>query len=96
MRSREATVEKEHRAKQVCQHHWAIKMKEGPISQGVCKLCGAKKDFGNYLSDVIETEKEGYLHKTEAQKNERQTSEPLADIFSEIEGGDRNAVTASA
>lgn len=96
MRNREATIEKEPRARQVCQHHWVIKMKEGPISQGVCKFCGATKDFGNYLTDVLETEKENYLERAEGPKREKGKNEPLEDVFSELEGGDRNAVAAGA
>jgi len=31
-----------------CQHHWIIETPKGPISKGVCKYCGAAKEFQNY------------------------------------------------
>jgi len=32
----------------VCVHHWLIEPPDGPTSAGVCKLCEAVQDFGNY------------------------------------------------
>jgi hypothetical protein len=32
-----------------CVHHWEIAMADGPVSQGVCKICHAKKEFKNSL-----------------------------------------------
>ena len=32
-------------------HRWRIDEPDGPISQGVCKECGATKTFKNWLSD---------------------------------------------
>lgn len=34
---------------QECQHHWVIQEADGPISSGMCRLCGALKEFKNYL-----------------------------------------------
>lgn len=31
-----------------CKHHWIIETATGPTSTGVCKLCGAVKEFQNY------------------------------------------------
>ena len=31
-----------------CQHHWVIESPRGPVSRGVCKQCGAVKEFQNY------------------------------------------------
>jgi hypothetical protein len=31
-----------------CKHYWIIESPKGPTSRGVCKYCGAKKEFGNY------------------------------------------------
>ena len=28
-------------------HHWMIGGQHGPVSAGVCKLCGAHRDFNN-------------------------------------------------
>ena len=33
---------------EVCVHHWVIEPPEGPVSKGVCKICGAEKDFHNH------------------------------------------------
>ena len=35
-----------------CRHHWIIESPHGPTSQGVCKLCGAVRDFINYVPDM--------------------------------------------
>ena len=32
-----------------CSHHWVIEGAGGPTSKGICRLCGAEKDFRNYL-----------------------------------------------
>lgn len=36
----------------VCSHHWVIDSPNGPTSNGVCKLCGARQDFVNSLGTV--------------------------------------------
>jgi hypothetical protein len=36
-------------AEDKCSHHWLIEPPKGPTSMGVCKLCGAKKEFNNQL-----------------------------------------------
>jgi hypothetical protein len=30
-----------------CVHYWLIESPEGPTSRGVCKFCGAEKEFNN-------------------------------------------------
>lgn len=32
-----------------CKHHWIIETPDGETSRGVCKLCGAVKDFENFF-----------------------------------------------
>lgn len=32
-----------------CCHHWTIQPATGPISQGVCRLCGEVREFKNYV-----------------------------------------------
>ena len=32
-------------------HHWRIEEASGPRSAGVCKSCGAVKEFKNWLED---------------------------------------------
>ena len=31
-----------------CTHHWQIETPAGETSEGVCKLCGARRLFANY------------------------------------------------
>ena len=33
-------------------HHWVIGEPEGPVSRGVCKTCGAARDFRNWLEEI--------------------------------------------
>lgn len=33
-------------------HRWLIDEPNGPMSTGVCKVCGATKRFKNWLSDM--------------------------------------------
>jgi hypothetical protein len=28
-------------------HHWLIGNQDGPMSEGVCKMCGVRRDFSN-------------------------------------------------
>ncbi len=32
-------------------HRWRIDEPNGPVSYGVCKVCGTTKEFKNWLSD---------------------------------------------
>ena len=36
-----------------CRHHWLIESPEGPISVGICKLCGAQREFRNSVVDLL-------------------------------------------
>ena len=40
-------------AKDECHHYWLIESAEGPTSKGVCKFCGAEKEFSNSLQDFV-------------------------------------------
>ncbi len=33
----------------VCPHHWVIQAATGPVSSGICRNCGAVKEFRNYV-----------------------------------------------
>jgi hypothetical protein len=35
-----------------CKHFWLIDSPNGPISRGRCKVCGALKEFKNYLESA--------------------------------------------
>ena len=32
-----------------CVHHWEIEIPNGPVSEGVCKNCGATREFLNSM-----------------------------------------------
>jgi len=32
-----------------CRHYWVIETPTGPTSPGLCRLCGERREFKNYL-----------------------------------------------
>ena len=36
----------------LCRHHWVIQPATGPLSQGVCQVCGEERDFQNYVESA--------------------------------------------
>jgi len=30
-----------------CAHHWIIETATGPVSKGMCRLCGEEREFSN-------------------------------------------------
>jgi len=36
--------------KEECRHYWVIEPARGPVSRGVCKRCGAEKEFENIFT----------------------------------------------
>ncbi len=34
-----------------CQHYWIIESANGPTSRGVCRICGAEREFSNSFPD---------------------------------------------
>ena len=32
-----------------CRHHWVIQPATGPVSQGMCQICGQAREFKNYV-----------------------------------------------
>lgn len=47
------TIAEEPRAEVECCHHWIIESPNGPTSKGVCKYCGAEREFSNYWADLF-------------------------------------------
>jgi hypothetical protein len=35
-----------------CRHYWIIEVANGPKSRGVCRYCGASRDFLNSIPDI--------------------------------------------
>ncbi len=44
-----AEPEKKRIAEVQCIHYWIIESPKGPTSRGVCKYCGAVREFKNYM-----------------------------------------------
>lgn len=53
MARRTKNIAEEPRAKAECCHHWVIESPKGPTSKGVCKYCGAEREFFNYWGDFF-------------------------------------------
>ena len=34
---------------EVCRHHWTIQPAAGPVSEGMCLLCGEVREFKNFI-----------------------------------------------
>ena len=45
---KELTGLKEHEVQGECRHHWIIDSPAGPVSKGLCRLCGEERLFRNY------------------------------------------------
>ncbi len=39
----------EEQAEPQCCHHWSIQPATGPLSSGVCQVCGEVREFKNYV-----------------------------------------------
>ena len=37
----------EEQPRDACVHHWVIEPPTSPLSKGICKICGAEKEFYN-------------------------------------------------
>ena len=42
-------MQAEEKVENECVHYWVIDPPNGPTSNGVCKICGAEKEFKNYV-----------------------------------------------
>jgi len=47
MMNRSNVKEKKSTEIKSCRHYWDIEAASGPISRGICKICGEKKEFQN-------------------------------------------------
>ena len=41
------------RQKVKCAHHWMIESPTKPTSRGICKLCGAEREFRNFMPYLL-------------------------------------------
>ena len=86
-----ATISRKPAAQRKCHHHWMVEMATGPISRGMCKFCGAQKDFKSYFPDCLEKEGMGYRRWSLKRRYEDEDREPEEDVMSRLLGGDGNA-----
>ncbi len=76
-----------------CKHYWIIDRATAQISRGVCKLCGAHKQFPNYLSDCIAgPDKESYQEWLSKQEWQDMLTSSDNDIIVDMGGGNRYSV----
>lgn len=59
-KSNQALLESKQKVQEVqdtsgCAHHWVIETPSGPLSKGVCRICGMEKKFQNYLENSVWT-----------------------------------------
>jgi hypothetical protein len=53
MAQRQVAISRRSVVRQRCHHYWMIDSPTGPISRGRCRLCGAQREFRNYLRDCL-------------------------------------------
>ncbi len=72
------THEPEAPSEPACRHHWIIETPHGPTSHGVCRLCGAERDFENSAHDYI-WDREALNGQTSRWRQNRAWPAPAAD-----------------
>ena len=53
MVNRQKTAPEEPTKKDECCHYWIIEPADGPTSKGVCRFCGAEKEFDSFGPDSL-------------------------------------------
>jgi hypothetical protein len=72
--------------RQQCRHHWIIEDPRDRASEGMCKLCGAHKEFMNYLPDCLEADGEEYEVWLNRQKDYVKESEMAEKAVEQVGG----------
>jgi hypothetical protein len=72
--------------RQRCRHHWIIEDPRDRKSEGMCKLCGAHKEFMNYLRDCLEADGEEYEAWLSRQKDYVRESEMAEKAVEQVGG----------
>ena len=88
----QATISKKPAARHRCRHYWVIESPAGRMSKGVCRLCGAQREFRNYLRDCMGASEEEYQQWRRRQGYDRKERKP-EEVLSKF-GGDRDAAKA--
>ena len=58
-------------------HHWIIEQPAGPTSKGVCKFCGARRDFANSSTYIKAKDHHAVMTAASAMRRERARSKVL-------------------
>ena len=71
------------RAVSTCRHHWVIQPADGPVSNGLCQVCGETREFKNYVEsatwgDSRITNKASSASTTESTSDDSDESAPQA------------------
>ena len=64
-----------------CRHHWVIQPADGPVSNGLCQVCGETREFKNYVEsatwgDSRITNKASSASSTESTSDDSDVSAP--------------------
>lgn len=58
-----------------CSHHWVIEAAIGPSSAGVCRNCGARREFRNYVEAPYWNEEKA-RHREQTRLSQAATARP--------------------
>lgn len=70
-----------------CRHHWVIESPHGATSMGVCKFCGARREFYNSTPDAL-WESDSLADLSSSPWRRASTSAPDDDELSTAPGDD--------
>jgi len=58
MMNRSNVKEKKSAEIKFCRHYWDIEEADGPVSRGICKICGEEREFQNSWTGLSYTGKD--------------------------------------
>ena len=73
---------------EACCHHWTIQPATGPVSQGVCRLCGEVREFKNYVEAA--TWGDSRLSNRSNSDNSQGSAKPAPKTEDSKDGDDRD------
>lgn len=86
MVQKKATISEGPVVQQKCRHYWIVESPAGPASKGVCKFCGARKEFRNYLTDCLAVNDEEFQEWIGKQRDDKEKRSPEKVILSTARG----------
>ena len=69
---------------QTCRHHWIIQSATGPVSEGVCQVCGEVREFSNHVGASSRADERPKLHSQAASSAEMTST--IADYLDSADG----------